>query len=130
MRRDVFGHLSRIPKTVRIGASALVVVLAASLLVVFSRSYAARRPERRARRDVDARPFARRLENVTDAFKGYVHDGKLAGAVVLVAHRGKVVYHEPFGFRDREAKAPMKRDTHPPLLIRIGRPRHWSAWAS
>lgn len=96
--------------TVRIGASALVVVLAAALLVVLL----AATPlggQTTGARDVDARAFARRLTNVTDAFKAYVHDGKLAGAVVLVAHRGKVVYHEPFGFRDREAKAPMKRDT-------------------
>ena len=61
--------------------------------------------------DVDSRAFVRRLNGVTDAFKAYVNDGKLAGAVVLVAHRGKVVYLEPFGQRDRESRAPMKRDT-------------------
>src|SRR5690606_36588732 len=34
----------------------------------------------------------------------------LAGAVVLVARRGKVAYLESFGMRDREAGAPMTTD--------------------
>ena len=52
-----------------------------------------------------------RLQRLTDAFEGYVKDGKLAGAVVLVARRGKVAYLGAFGQRDREANAPMKADT-------------------
>ena len=60
---------------------------------------------------VDSRAFGRRLQSVTSAFKSYVDDGKLSGGVLLVAHRGKVVYHEAFGYRDREAKAAMKRDS-------------------
>ena len=44
-----------------------------------------------------------RLERLTDTFNGYVKEGQLAGAVVLVARRGKVAYLESFGMRDREA---------------------------
>jgi len=51
-----------------------------------------------------------RLQRLTDAFQGYVKDGKLAGAVVLVARRGKVVYSGAFGQRDIETHAPMKED--------------------
>jgi CubicO group peptidase (beta-lactamase class C family) len=51
-----------------------------------------------------------RLQRLTDTFQGYVKDGKLAGAVVLVARRGKVVYSGAFGQRDLESSAPMKED--------------------
>ena len=51
-----------------------------------------------------------RLQRLSDVFQGYVDDGKLAGAVVLVARRGKVAYLEAFGHRDRESDAPMRTD--------------------
>jgi CubicO group peptidase (beta-lactamase class C family) len=51
-----------------------------------------------------------RLQRLTDTFQGYVKDGKLAGAVVLVTRRGKVVYSGAFGERDMETHAPMKED--------------------
>ena len=50
------------------------------------------------------------LERLTEALQGYVDDGRLAGAVTLVARRGKVVYSEGVGYRDREAGAPMTDD--------------------
>jgi CubicO group peptidase (beta-lactamase class C family) len=52
-----------------------------------------------------------RLQRLTDALDGYVKQGKLAGAVALVARRGKVAYLEAFGDRDREARARMSDDT-------------------
>jgi len=52
-----------------------------------------------------------RLERLTAVFDGYVRDGRLPGAVVLVARRGKVAYLRAFGHRDREAGAPMREDT-------------------
>jgi CubicO group peptidase (beta-lactamase class C family) len=51
-----------------------------------------------------------RLQRLTDAFQGYVKDGKLAGAVVLVARHGKVAYFMPFGHRDLESRSPMTED--------------------
>jgi CubicO group peptidase (beta-lactamase class C family) len=51
-----------------------------------------------------------RLQRLTDALQGYVKDGKLPGAVVLVARRGKVAYVGAVGQRDLEAHAPMKED--------------------
>ena len=51
-----------------------------------------------------------RLARLTDTFEGYVADGRLPGAVVLVARRGQVAYLKTFGLRDREANAPMPED--------------------
>jgi CubicO group peptidase (beta-lactamase class C family) len=50
---------------------------------------------------------ADRLQRLTDVFNGYVHDGKLAGAVVLVARHGKVGYLKSVGYRDIESHSPM-----------------------
>jgi CubicO group peptidase (beta-lactamase class C family) len=52
-----------------------------------------------------------RLQTLGKVLKGYTDDGKLAGSVVLVARRGKLAYYEAFGQRDREAKAPMQKDS-------------------
>jgi CubicO group peptidase (beta-lactamase class C family) len=51
-----------------------------------------------------------RLERLTAVFRRYVEEERLAGAVILVARRGKVAYFEAFGRRDREARAPMTTD--------------------
>ena len=52
-----------------------------------------------------------RLERLSTGLQEYVDDDQLAGAVVLVLRRGKVVYHEAFGERDAETNAKMQRDT-------------------
>ena len=83
-------------------ALALLLALAASSLFAQGLPRAAR-PE-------EVGLSSERLQRLTDAFQGYVRDGKLAGAVVLVARRGKVVYSGAFGQRDIETHAPMKED--------------------
>jgi CubicO group peptidase (beta-lactamase class C family) len=52
-----------------------------------------------------------RLERVTQAFQGYVDNGQLPGAVVLVARKDKIAYFRAFGFRDREQTTPMTTDS-------------------
>lgn len=52
-----------------------------------------------------------RLKQLDGALRSYVDDGKLAGNVLLVARRGKVVYLQAFGQRDREARSPMQTDS-------------------
>jgi CubicO group peptidase (beta-lactamase class C family) len=52
-----------------------------------------------------------RLERLSDKLQEYVDNDRLAGAVVLIARRGSVVYREAFGERDVEANAPMREDT-------------------
>ena len=54
---------------------------------------------------------AAKLEQVKAAVQKLVDDQKVAGAVTMVARKGKVVHVETFGLRDIEAKKPMERDT-------------------
>jgi CubicO group peptidase (beta-lactamase class C family) len=49
---------------------------------------------------------AKKLERIGEAFKGEVAQGKLPGAVVMVARRGKLVHAEAIGLQDKsESKA-------------------------
>jgi len=52
-----------------------------------------------------------RLERITKAFQGWVDEGQIPGAVVLIARKDKIAYLNAAGFRDREAKAPMAADS-------------------
>jgi CubicO group peptidase (beta-lactamase class C family) len=52
-----------------------------------------------------------RLKRLSDRINEGVKAGELPGAVVLIARNGKIVMLEAFGYRDKEAKAPMKTDT-------------------
>lgn len=54
---------------------------------------------------------ADRLERITQTFQGYVDSGQLPGAVILIARKHKVAYFRAFGFRDREQKTAMTRDS-------------------
>jgi CubicO group peptidase (beta-lactamase class C family) len=85
-----------------LAASALVLALAAPLLA---------QPLPRAAKPEEVGLSSERLQRLTSTFDGYVKDGRLAGAVVLVARRGKVAYLRTFGERDVAAHAPMTEDT-------------------
>ncbi|QQS15234.1 MAG: beta-lactamase family protein [Rhodospirillales bacterium] len=51
-----------------------------------------------------------RLKRLTERMKLGVEKNEIPGAVVLIGRNGKVAYYESFGFRDKEAKSPMKGD--------------------
>ena len=51
-----------------------------------------------------------RLKALSGAVQAKVDKREIPGAVVLIARRDKVAYFEAFGYRDREAAAPMPRD--------------------
>ena len=53
---------------------------------------------------------AERLQRIDDYFQRFIDDGQIAGAVTLVARRGKVVHHSAVGWRHREAEVPMTTD--------------------
>jgi CubicO group peptidase (beta-lactamase class C family) len=53
---------------------------------------------------------AERFERLSDALENYVETEQLAGSVTLVLRRGKVVYHEAFGERDKAARDAMQTD--------------------
>src|SRR5690349_12697352 len=54
---------------------------------------------------------AERLGRITSALKKEIADGKLPGAVVMVARKGKIVYSGAIGFQDKGANTPMKPDS-------------------
>ena len=52
-----------------------------------------------------------RLERIGQVLRRDIDAGRLPGAVVAIARKGRLVYFEAFGFRDKTAGAPMRRDT-------------------
>lgn len=52
-----------------------------------------------------------RLDRMGAFLKSRVDAGEIPGAVVLIARNGGVAYFESFGYRDREAKIPMEKDS-------------------
>ena len=54
---------------------------------------------------------AERLEDISSTTQRFVDKGQVAGAITLVARRGKVVHFEAYGMMDIEADKPMQKDT-------------------
>src|ERR671934_603417 len=54
---------------------------------------------------------AERLGRITTVLKKEIADGKLPGAVVVVARKGKIIYSDAIGFQDKGANTPMKLDS-------------------
>ena len=52
-----------------------------------------------------------RLGCITTVLKKEIADGKLPGAVVMVARKGEIVYSDAIGFQDKGAETPMKLDS-------------------
>ena len=53
---------------------------------------------------------SKRLERINAFIKDYVDTNQIAGAVTLVARKGKIVHFEAQGWRDKDANAPMEKD--------------------
>jgi CubicO group peptidase (beta-lactamase class C family) len=53
---------------------------------------------------------AERLDRIRQVVIADVEKGRLPGAVVLVARKGRVAYYEAFGFRDKATSARMAKD--------------------
>jgi CubicO group peptidase (beta-lactamase class C family) len=51
-----------------------------------------------------------RLERIKGFIKDYIDTNRIAGAVTLVARKGKVVHHEAHGWRFKEESQPMVKD--------------------
>lgn len=54
---------------------------------------------------------AERLGRLRAQLQRYVEEGRLAGAVVRIQQDGKLVFSEAVGWRDKEARDPMREDT-------------------
>ena len=55
-------------------------------------------------------PSAERLDRIAQALRADVERGRISGAVVLVARKGRMAYVQAVGFRDKAAGAPMTND--------------------
>src|SRR6516225_4536739 len=53
---------------------------------------------------------AKRLARLSATFRQDIERNLIPGAVVMIARAGQIAYAEAFGWRDREAKAPMELD--------------------
>jgi CubicO group peptidase (beta-lactamase class C family) len=51
-----------------------------------------------------------RLARIDELFQGHLDNGRLAGAVAMVARKGRLVYAERWGMRDMEANDPLEED--------------------
>src|SRR5262249_20452541 len=51
-----------------------------------------------------------KLARITTMIRADVEKGRMPGAVVLIARKGRIVYFENIGFRDRAAGAPLQKD--------------------
>ena len=54
---------------------------------------------------------SKRLERVKAYIQDYIDTNQIAGAVTLIARKGKVVHHEAQGWRHKEENQPMAKDT-------------------
>jgi CubicO group peptidase (beta-lactamase class C family) len=52
-----------------------------------------------------------RLGRIATMLKKEIADGKLPGAVVMVARKGRIIHSDAVGFQDKGANAPMKLDS-------------------
>src|SRR5262245_29322143 len=52
-----------------------------------------------------------RLAAIAKVINADIEKGRLPGAVIAIARKGKLVYYEAFGFRDKAAGVAMTRDT-------------------
>jgi len=52
-----------------------------------------------------------RLARIGEVMNDHVAKGHIAGAIGLIARRGKVGYFETYGFQDKEANIAMRKDT-------------------
>ena len=54
---------------------------------------------------------SQRLERLAQVIRRDIDAGRMPGAVVAIARKGKLAYHEAFGFADAAAKTPMAKDS-------------------
>ena len=52
-----------------------------------------------------------RLGQIAKAINADIEKGRLPGAVIAIARKGKLVYYETFGFRDKAGNVAMTKDT-------------------
>jgi CubicO group peptidase (beta-lactamase class C family) len=82
----------------------------ALIAVLFSLPTAATDPLPRAKPEAVGMSSAR-LARIGEVLRADIEGGRIPGAVLAIARKGKLVYFEAFGYRDKVAGAPMTTDT-------------------
>ena len=54
---------------------------------------------------------SQRLAKIAEVFNQEIKDQKIPGAVIMIARKGKVAYHEAFGAQDKSAERIMAKDS-------------------
>ena len=79
--------------------------------VVFAFALPALRPIRcRARSPNRSGMSSERLARMAQVLRADIEKGRMPGAVIAVARKGRLVYYESFGFLDKAAGTPMPKD--------------------
>ena len=58
---------------------------------------------------------SQRLQLIAPILRADIENGRMPGAVVAIARKGKLVYHEAFGFLNKTAGTPMPKDAIFPI---------------
>ena len=85
---------------------ALSLVMGCSLLLVAG---AAADPLPRAKAE-DVGFSSEKLNRIGQTLRADVERGRIPGAIVVVARKGRIAYYETVGFRDKSSGAPMPLD--------------------
>ena len=82
----------------------LCIAVLATAPVAWAQSLQAAKPE-------DVGMSSQRLDRIGQAFKKEIEEGKIPGAVIMIARKGKIAYYEAFGSQNKGAEVPMRKDT-------------------
>lgn len=82
----------------------LAAVVCSFSLPLYSQELVEAKPE-------DVGMSAQKLSQIDEAIGKFIENQQVAGAVVAVARRGKIVHFEAYGQRDIEGEKPMQKDT-------------------
>ena len=84
-------------------------VIVSLLLVIFAVPALAQDPLPRARPEsVGLSP--ERLERIAQVLRADIEKGRMPGAVIAIARKGRLAYYESFGYLDKAAGTPMPKD--------------------
>ena len=95
---------SRRRETIRRGLGLAVLALVATTPARSQQASPRAKPE-------DVGVSSERLHRIDEVMKRHIDEHHIAGAVTLVARKGKVVHFEAHGLKDVESRQPMTRDT-------------------
>ena len=92
----------------------LIVVFTVLLLpsrIVIAQPTAAANQELMRANPVEVGMSAEKIAKIVPVLQQFVDDRKIAGAIVIVARKGRVVLFDSVGWRDLEADQPMEKDS-------------------